>query len=727
MQDRTTIHRNDFEFQADWIDATCDAFEAAWRSSEPPVLSDFLQDCLPDDLFDLFEQLLMVDVECRRDAGKPLTCEQYLNTYPKFASVIQAVDFASDIDRLTDSPVEFAEPKPREMGDRIGQFELLEKLGEGSEGQVWRARDSKLLRDVALKLPVQGRYSHEDLQRSLGEGRALGQLNHPNIVRVYDIGRSGGTTYIVSDFIDAGSLRDALDENAFSSSSAVRVCLDLSMALQHAHGRGVIHRDLKPANVMLDQSGKALVTDFGLSKSRIATDEGTQRKIVGTPAYMSPEQTGKSEWNIVDARSDIYSLGVILYELLTSVRPHSQSFPEVIRAIVEDVPESPRQLNGSVPRELQAICLKCLRKSPEDRYQTAEELALDLRRYQRGEPVAALPISRTAAARKWVVRRPAIASAIALAVIAVIALFVSARVTNENRALLGLRPVLIETLPSGASITIVPRDSAGEPISSAAIRLRKKTPTRLDLAPGDYLVEAVLPDGRFHEVFRRVPATDAPMPDGPFDHLFWEEDESGRVQFPLIDIPEKDATSNMAMVSASLDPKGSSNGTDFFIDRNEFQVRDLIRSGFDMRGISKNSSANTVVSASYDEAVYLAEKIGMRLPTKEELLRAIQYSENEAPGKSVPIHHLRDGVAEWTSSSLTTGFPGLAKSKEFEPFAQQYRVIVGGGEFFTQDESVMANILHGDGIHRGAKRYAFFEGLGFRCVKSARPRFSTTD
>lgn len=724
---RTEFRRSDFEFKADWIDVICDAFESAWQSENEPVLGNYLQDCGRDDQDDLFEELLLVDLECRRQLGKSWTCEQYLGAYPQHASAVQAVDFATDIDRAPGASHELNH-QTRVAGEWVGQFELKEKLGEGAEGEVWRAQDSKLQRDVALKLPAQNRFHYEDLQRSMGEGRALGKLNHPNIVRVYDIGRSGDTTYIVSDLIEGKSLRDALAKDRLSRSASVKVVHDLSLALQHAHERGVIHRDLKPANVMLDGSGKALITDFGLAKSQSAADSSSQPKVVGTPAYMSPEQTGNLEECVVDARSDIYSLGAILYELLTGVRPHSELFPDLFRAIVQDPPTPLRKIDRTIPRELQAICLKCLHKSPEERYPSAEELAHDLLRYQRGEPVAAMPVSPLTKIRKWIVRKPAISAALALAAISFLAMFVAQQTAKKNRELLGLRPVLIESDPSGAAVTVVPLDPiSGEPIPTDAIRLRRKTPARQDLAPGDYLVVAVLPEGQFQEVFRRVPA-EGEHCGGPHHHQFWNETENGEIRLPAVSISLEDVTAEMVMIGASS-PTELDHPTGFYIDRNETSRDDsAIRgAGVPVQRHGIRVTVENEMGVSYDEAVASAERMGKRLPSKQEMAQAIEETMNSVQNATngLQVHNLLDGLAEWTSSSMATASTGQLKEyKEFDSLGEQYRVVVGGGECSEQDASCFAELLSEGPLYRGAKRQYPIKGLGFRCVKSAQPRFT---
>jgi eukaryotic-like serine/threonine-protein kinase len=286
----------------------------------------------------------------------------------------------------------------------LDRYEVGRLLGAGGMAEVFEGRDRLLARRVAIKvLQVQFARDPSFLIRFKREAQAAASLSHPNIVGVYDTGTEDGTHFIVMEYVDGRTLRDVIRaEGPLYPERAAEICADVCSALAAAHARGLIHRDIKPGNVMLTPEGKVKVMDFGIARATTSETITQTAAVVGTAQYISPEQ---AQGQTVDYRSDLYSLGCCLYEMLTGTVPFTGATPVAIayRHVRED-PTPPRMLNGDVPAPLEAICLKAMAKLPDNRYQTAIEMHDDLERFRNGQPVQAIPLLASAATTQAIPR-----------------------------------------------------------------------------------------------------------------------------------------------------------------------------------------------------------------------------------------------------------------------------------------------------------------------------------
>ena len=335
---------------------------------------------------------------------------------------------------------------PSDMPDQISGtpivpgFKILDELGRGGMGVVYKARQIALDRVVALKMILAGANARDkDLARFQTEARAVGQFQHPNIVQIFEVGEAGGLPYFSLEYVAEGSLSHKINRDPQPPRYSAEIVEALARAMQYAHERGIIHRDLKPANVLLAADGSPKITDFGLAK-QVDRDSGQTQagQVVGTPSYMAPEQAyGDSDK--ITAAADIYALGGILYDLLTGRPPFSgTSVIETLEMVRTREPVPPSQLAAKLPRDLETITLKCLQKDPARRYATAGALADDLRRFLDGRPILARPVSSLEKAWRWAKRNPWVAGlgtsvAVLLIAVAAVTSVMSYQLAKKNK------------------------------------------------------------------------------------------------------------------------------------------------------------------------------------------------------------------------------------------------------------------------------------------------------
>jgi WD40 repeat protein len=568
------------------LEAVLQRFEDAWRGGGRPAPEDYLPADGPERRA-LLVELVHADLHYRLQAGEPARVESYLRQYSELRDDLQVAcelivaEYRMRREREPDLTAdEYRRRFPEHAGELSARlrsappapgsdsgearatvfrssspatapaspvaappgYEILGELGRGGMGVVYQARQTKLDRLVALKLILSGTHAGaDDLARFKTEAEAIARLQHPNIVQIHEIGEQEGRPFFSLEFCAGGSLEKKLNGTPLPPREAAALVETLARAMQAAHQKGIVHRDLKPANVLLAEDGTPKITDFGLAKKLDEAGQTASGAVLGTPSYMAPEQAGGKSKEI-GPYTDVYALGAILYECLTGRPPfRAATALDTLLQVVSDEPVPPRQLQSQVPHDLNTICLKCLHKEPRKRYGSCEELAEDLGRFMRGEPVRARPVGEGERLWRWCRRNPLLAAgtatiALALTTIAVLAV-VAARnaqaVAEAERAaaeaerenarkdaqrlhgalveqaraerLAGFRGRALKRIAEAAAIHVTPelRREAIQAITSAGVRFVKEVPA--DFENSD--ITAVVIVARVPEFSFRLPET----------------------------------------------------------------------------------------------------------------------------------------------------------------------------------------------------------------------------
>ncbi|MEK6259250.1 MAG: protein kinase [Planctomycetota bacterium] len=745
----------------------------------PERLRAFVSDSLsPDEMAEVSSHLETCDAcqdAASREADDSAFRREFLDAFSRIHSRLPAAAEGRTFHDATTLPANDETVDQTTTGQpdilTLGRYTLRQRIARGGAGEVWEAYDPKLKRPVAIKMVRRDRRTPEQFVGGfLEEGQKLASLRHDGIVDVYDFGEHANKVYIVTELLSGGTLATQFGSSRPTFREAASLVIKVARAAHAAHLAGLVHRDIKPANIVLDAGGIPRLSDFGLAISQL-NQQHESPALEGTVPYMSPEQsTGRSQ---LVASSDIYSLGVVFYELLTGTVPHrGASIDETLRKIQTESPLPPRALNPAVPLELEQICLKCLQKVPEDRFASAAELADALeawlvrsnKRTRIGWLAASVLVGFVGLGLWIAPPRRDIKDPKASANPPTPPLLSPSAVASEVQ-----HRVRVLTEPAGARVVVYPFDKRyGLPDGTRRVEGSALTPIDLNLTPGFYLVVVTLDDGRFHEVYRSIPELPGGLASGyrhrnvvrNGDWLEWPEIKIlGRRSQDELAPFTGDLQFQMGEEGSTDIPRHSRRIPPFLLETREVTFRD-IRSTLGghmppslahLEG-SVPSDDLPVTGIWWDDAVNYAEKVGMRLPSEAEYeFAATNGGTRKFPwGDSadnllewplyqvlpplfdrleagVPVLGLYSSVPEWTSSPAADYPRPRDENTPVPPIVPGYYIVRGGPPSVIRGDPLVEEFSLGPRFRVAQHERQTVHTVGMRCARSPRPRLTADD
>lgn len=690
---------------------------------------------------------------CHNSTDTEVSLSQTIIVCPECDAQISLVDL------LSQAPASFCDTMKEsshdeevdQIGETIGHFQLKQILGQGGFGVVYKAHDLELDRDVAVKVPRSLAMTRRQAEIFIREAQAAAQLNHPNIVSVYEIGQAGDQVFIVSELIEGVTLKHwrQLEERTHKQIAAM--VAEIAQALHVAHSEGIVHRDIKPGNILVDYLSQPHITDFGLAERNTEQPSLFQSgQAIGTAAYMSPEQrSGDKE--AVDHRSDIYSLGIVLYELLTGTRP-AQAHNEFTS---DHRVDSPREQDATIPAEISAICMKAISQQATSRFQTSAEFADDLTRFSNGLPTKTLPPTKIQLATRAVNRNKSYLMLMGLAFLFGAIIFASIYqsgtdhsdgVGQNNNSLDQATPpngqVFVDILVTQPTCVLrsVKVNEEGNYIDySNIVELEQHRTTqegkvfRACLPTGWHIFEAIAPDGSIAEVWRLVPELSVDAPDAKFRSTHWKRNGRHTVILHPIQILPVDSEKYLecqageyrtgAVIAGTLVRIHETDQTipiskylisPYEVSLQEYtSVMNSLPNDFPDRDIDIDANANLAMNyVSFLEALEYSERVGGRLPTIEEyqFVATNGYTSNYPWGNQwifnswkfgdigtppedrskIGAFNLYSNLSEWTSDvEMTKVFKEQKSNMGMDESIKTTRVVVGGTHAFAQPIEAM--------------------------------------